>query len=74
MGVYFADLLWCVEELLKDISSVQKRIDELNTKGHTEVKNINDIKALSEALCYYSKALEHIGNVIESKVGEISEL
>lgn len=52
--------IYSVDELIKftylNIDSLQDRIHDLNCQKHKEVKNINDIKALSEApekLCGY---------------------
>lgn len=44
--------------LIENAKSIQDRIDDLNYKKHTDVKNINDIKSLSEALLNYITAIE----------------
>ena len=43
---------------VENIDSIQDRIDSLNYHNHKEVKNINDIKALSEAQKNYMAIIE----------------
>lgn len=43
---------------IENIASLQDRVDDLNCQKHKEVKNINDIKALSEAQKNYAVILE----------------
>ena len=59
--------IYSVDELIKftylNIDSLQDRIHDLNCQKHKEVKNINDIKALSEAQKNYVAILESLERI-----------
>ena len=65
--------IYSVEDWIRityqNIDSLQDRIHDLNCQNHKEVKNINDIKALSEAQKNYMAILEILERIKCLKVG-----
>lgn len=59
--------IYSVEDWIRityqNIDSLQDRIHDLNCQNHKEVKNINDIKALSEAQKNYVAILESLERI-----------
>ena len=52
-----------IEIIIENIQSIQDRIDDLNYLKHKEVKNLNDVKSLSETLKNYAITLEILESI-----------
>lgn len=60
--------------MIENITSIQDKIDDLNYKKHIEVKNINDVKSLSEAQKSYILALESLERTKKMKLYSAMEV
>ena len=67
--MYEYDVNKWIEIMAENIASLQDRVDDLNCQKHKEVKNINDIKALSEAQKNYAVILEVLERIKTLKTG-----